>query len=249
MGFANSGIDLLAPNKDNLVKAVNALEPTTEPAVQVQPGATPACCIGAKRLLDTGGYEAPGGNGERSCWTPALSLGDDPYRYPDNLPVIGAKGGPGGKPGCGSLPDVAKNFPVRQLVTNTGFGTGMDMRPNPGIGFPAWANFFPVTRAVPEPPSIRNLFGGPALGPDPVPGSPALRSAAVRAGRHAAVAGPAAGTAADGAARTRSDTRLRTVRRPGARADAADAAAADPLPGRPHHRRDRRRQTIDRARA
>ena len=103
---------------------------------------------------------------------PPVFLGDDPYRYPENLPVIGAKGGPGGKPGCGSLPLVDDNWPVRQLITNTGFGTGVDWRPNPGIGFPGWANYFPVTRAVPEPPSIRNLFGGPAPGPIPYPGAP-----------------------------------------------------------------------------
>jgi phospholipid/cholesterol/gamma-HCH transport system substrate-binding protein len=129
--------------------------------------------VGAKTLLDTGGYEAPGGNGRTLVLDTALTLGDDPYHYPANLPVIGAKGGPGGKPGCGSLPDVAKNWPVRNLVTNTGFGTGVDWRPNPGIGFPAWANYLPVTRAVPEPPSIRNLFGGPAPGPIPYPGAPA----------------------------------------------------------------------------
>ena len=100
------------------------------------------------------------------------SAGLRPAEFADNLPIIGAKGGPGGKPGCGSLPDVAKNWPVRNLVTNTGFGTGMDWRPNPGIGFPAWANYLPVTRAVPEPPSIRYL-GGPAPGPIPYPGAPA----------------------------------------------------------------------------
>ena len=103
----------------------------------------------------------------------ALALGDDPYHYPHNLPIVGAKGGPGGKPSCGSLPDVKENWPVRNLVTNTGFGTGVDWRPNPGIGFPAYANYLPVTRAVPEPPSIRNLFGGPATGPIPYPGAPA----------------------------------------------------------------------------
>ena len=75
--------------------------------------------------------------------TSALLFGDDPYRYPDNLPIVAAKGGPGGKPGCGSLPDVAKNLPVRQLVTNTGWGTGIDIRPNPGIGHPCWAELLP----------------------------------------------------------------------------------------------------------
>jgi phospholipid/cholesterol/gamma-HCH transport system substrate-binding protein len=172
IGLSNSGISLLAPNQANLIKAINVLEPTTNLLYKYNPEYT-CLLLGAKTLLDTGGYEAPGGNGRTLVLDTALSLGDDPYHYPANLPVIGAKGGPGGKPGCGSLPDVAKNWPVRNLVTNTGFGTGVDWRPNPGIGFPAWANYLPVTRAVPEPPSIRNLFGGPAPGPIPYPGAPA----------------------------------------------------------------------------
>jgi phospholipid/cholesterol/gamma-HCH transport system substrate-binding protein len=102
-------------------------------------------------------------------------FGDDPYRYPDNLPVIAANGGPGGKPGCGSLPDPTKKFPVRQVITNTGWGTGLDIRPNPGIGHPWWINYFPVTRAVPEPPSVRGE-GPPAIGPIPYPGAPAYNA-------------------------------------------------------------------------
>ena len=172
IGLSNSGISLLAPNQANLIRAINVLEPTTNLLYKYNPEYT-CLLVGAKTLLDTGGYEAPGGNGRTLVLDVGLSLGDDPYHYPTNLPVIGAKGGPGGKPGCGSLPDVAKNWPVRNLVTNTGFGTGVDWRPNPGIGFPAWANYLPVTRAVPEPPSIRNLFGGPAPGPIPYPGAPA----------------------------------------------------------------------------
>lgn len=172
IGLSNSGISLLAPNQANLIKGINVLRPTTDLLYKYSPSYT--CLLtGAKTLLDTGGYEGPGGNGRTLVLDVGLSLGDDPYHYPDNLPVIGAKGGPGGKPSCGSLPDVAKNWPVRNLVTNTGFGTGIDWRPNPGIGFPAWANYLPTTRAVPEPPSIRNLFGGPAIGPIPYPGAPA----------------------------------------------------------------------------
>src|SRR5215207_3539229 len=172
IGLSNSGISLLAPNQANLIKAINVLEPTTNWLYKYNPEYT-CLLVGAKTLLDTGGFEAPGGNGRTLVLDVGLALGDDPYHYPTNLPVIGAKGGPGGKPSCGSLPDVAQNWPVRNLVTNTGFGTGVDWRPNPGIGFPAWANYLPVTRAVPEPPSIRNLFGGPAPGPIPYPGAPA----------------------------------------------------------------------------
>jgi phospholipid/cholesterol/gamma-HCH transport system substrate-binding protein len=179
IGLSNSGIELLAPSQANLIKAINVLEPTTNLLYKYNPEYT-CLLVGAKTLLDKGGYEAPGGNGRSIIFdaslplllVPPVFLGDDPYRYPENLPIVGAKGGPGGKPGCGSLPLVDDNWPVRQLITNTGFGTGVDWRPNPGIGFPAYGNYLPVTRAVPEPPSIRNLFGGPAPGPIPYPGAP-----------------------------------------------------------------------------
>ena len=112
-----------------------------------------------------------GGNGKSVIMDSALLFGDDPYRFPDNLPKVNARGGPGGRPSCGSLPDPLQQFPVKYLVTDTGFGTGLDVRPNPGIGFPGWADYFPVTRAVPEPPSIR-YPGGPAPGPLPGPPPP-----------------------------------------------------------------------------
>ncbi|MFL0286656.1 MCE family protein [Mycobacterium sp. SMC-18] len=171
-GLAHSGTSLFAPNKENFVTAINALQPTTSLLLKYNPELT-CLIVGGKYYLDHGGYQAVGGNGRSTIIDAALLLGDDPYKYPDNLPVVGAKGGPDGKPGCGSLPDVAKNWPVRQLVTNTGWGSGVDWRPNPGIGFPGWANYFPVTRAVPEPPSVRNSDGGPAPGPIPYAGAPA----------------------------------------------------------------------------
>jgi phospholipid/cholesterol/gamma-HCH transport system substrate-binding protein len=171
IGFSRSGIDLLGPNKDNLIKAINTAQPTTGLLTKYNPELT--CLItGGKIALDNGLHDVTGGaNGKSEILDAALLLGDDPYRYPDNLPIVGAKGGPGGKPGCGSLPDVAKNFPQRYLVTNTGWGTGLDNRPNPGIGFPGYVNYLPVTRAVPEPPSFR-YPGGPAPGPIPYPGAP-----------------------------------------------------------------------------
>jgi len=171
IGFARTGIDLIGPNKDNLVQAINTLQPTTNLLMKYNPEYT-CMLVGAKWWLDHGGYDALGGNGRSLVVDAGLLLGDDMYRYPDNLPIVAAKGGPGGQPGCGSLPDVAKNFPVREMVTNTGWGTGLDIRTNPGIGHPWWVDFFPVTRAVPEPPSIRGM-GPPAIGPVPYPGAPA----------------------------------------------------------------------------
>ena len=124
-----------------------------------------------------------GGNGKSVIMDAALLMGDDPYRYPDNLPIVNATGGPGGKPSCGSLPDVSKNFPVKYLVTDTGFGTGLDVRPNPGIGFPGFANYFPVTKAIPgtaEDPLPRWSGAGPVAA---LPRSTCLRRTGVRARR------------------------------------------------------------------
>jgi phospholipid/cholesterol/gamma-HCH transport system substrate-binding protein len=171
VGFSQSGINTIGGNQPNLVGAMNILVPTTELLQKYSP--TYTCLFrGAQWFLEHGGRDALGGNGKSVIMDAALLFGDDPYRYPDNLPKVNATGGPGGQPSCGSLPDVSKNFPVKYLVTDTGFGTGLDIRPNPGIGFPGWADYFPVTRAVPEPPSIR-YPGGPAPGPlPPYPGAP-----------------------------------------------------------------------------
>ena len=171
VGLSRSGIDLIGPNKDNLIRAVNLLDPTTSLLMKYNPELT-CMLVGAKTALDTGYRDATGGaNGYSLIIDSTPLLGADQYRYPQNLPIVGAKGGPGGKPGCGSLPDVAANWPLRQLTTNTGWGTGLDIRPNPGIAFPGYADYLPVTRGIPEPPSIR-YPGGPAPGPIPYPGAP-----------------------------------------------------------------------------
>jgi len=167
IGLSAAGTNLLGTSRDNLVGAINTLEPTTALLLEYSPEYT--CFLqGAKWYLDNGGYSAWGGADGRTLQLDvALLLGNDPYVYPDNLPLVAAKGGPGGKPGCGSLPDATKNFPVRELVTDTGWGTGLDIRPNPGIGHPCWADYLPATRAVPQPPSIRPCLPGPAIGPNP----------------------------------------------------------------------------------
>lgn len=172
LGFSNDAISLLGPSRDRLINGINQLQPTTALLLKYNPEYT--CLLqGAQFWLDHGGYENAGGrNGYSLLADTAILFGDDPYRYPENLPIVAAKGGPGGKPGCGSLPDVSKNFPVRDVVTNTGWGTGLDLRPNPGIGHPCWVDYFPVTRAVPEPTSIRQCLPGPAPGPIPPAGAP-----------------------------------------------------------------------------
>ncbi|KZS84639.1 MCE-family protein MCE3A [Mycobacterium persicum] len=171
IGLSRSGIALLGANKDRLITAVNLLDPTTSLLTKYH-GVLTCMLVGAKIALDTGYLDATGGaNGYSLIIDSTPLFGADQYRFPQNLPIVGAKGGPGGKPGCGSLPDVAANWPLRQLITNTGWGTGLDIRPNPGIAFPGYADYLPVTRGQPEPPSVR-YPGGPAPGPIPYPGAP-----------------------------------------------------------------------------
>ncbi|KKW65819.1 MCE family protein [Mycolicibacterium elephantis] len=168
-GFARTGIDLLGANQENLVRSINLLAPTTSLLLKYNPEYT--CLLLGAVWYGEHAAKTNGANGYSTVTDASIGLASDMYRYPENLPVVAAKGGPDGKPGCGSLPDASKNFPVRYLVTNTGWGTGLDMRPNPGISHPWWINYFPVTRAVPEPPSIRGM-GPPAIGPVPYPGAP-----------------------------------------------------------------------------
>ncbi|MBJ7337498.1 MCE family protein [Mycolicibacterium sp.] len=172
IGLSNSGTSLLAASKDSFVGAVNTLAPTTDLLMKYNPVYT--CWLqGSTWFLDHGGFDVWGGaNGRSIQLDVGLLLGNNAYSYPDNLPKVAAKGGPGGQPGCGSLPDATKNFPVRQLITDTGFGTGLDIRPNPGIGSPCYADYLPVTRADPRPPKIRQCLPGPAPGPIPYPGAP-----------------------------------------------------------------------------
>ena len=113
IGFSHSGIDLLAPNKDNLVNAINGLEPTTNLLMKYNPEYTCMILSARSGIWTTAGTRRSAATAELCWWTPALLLGDDPYSTADNLPIVAAKGGPGGKPGCGSLPDASKNFPVR----------------------------------------------------------------------------------------------------------------------------------------
>jgi phospholipid/cholesterol/gamma-HCH transport system substrate-binding protein len=169
IGFADAGMRLIGPSHNNFIDAINTLAPTTDLLMKYKPEYT--CLLqGAKRFYDQGS-QSIGGNGRTVVLDAGILWGNDPFVYPDNLPVVAGKGGPGGKPGCGSLPDVSKQWPVRALVTNTGWGTGLDIRPNPGLGSPMFANYFPVTKGTPEPPRYYGL-PAPAPGPIPYPGAP-----------------------------------------------------------------------------
>lgn len=152
VGFSQAGISLIGNNESNIVRAVNLLDPTTALLNKYSPTFT---CLfqGAQWYVDHGGRDMLGGNGYSFIMDAGLLFGDDPYRYPKHLPKVNATGGPGGAPSCGSLPDPSANFPVRALVTDTGWGAAPnEIRTNVAAGNPWWANYFPTTKNPPEAP-------------------------------------------------------------------------------------------------
>jgi phospholipid/cholesterol/gamma-HCH transport system substrate-binding protein len=158
VGFSQTGINVIGRNGSNIVQSFNLLDPTTALLNKYSPTFT---CLfqGAQWYVDHGGRDALGGNGYSVILDAALLFGDDPYRYPKHLPKVNATGGPGGRPSCGSLPDPSANFPVRALVTDTGWGAAPnEIRTNVAAGNPWWANYFPTTKNPPEPP--RYFFRG-----------------------------------------------------------------------------------------
>jgi phospholipid/cholesterol/gamma-HCH transport system substrate-binding protein len=161
VGFSQTGINVIGVNEPNIVRSINLLDPTTTLLNKYSP--TYTCLFqGAQWYVDHGGRDALGGNGYSVILDAALLFGDDPYRYPKHLPKVNASGGPGGKPSCGSLPDPSANFPVRALVTDTGWGAMPDeIRTTPWVGNPWWANYFPTTKNPPEPPRYFYRGGQP----------------------------------------------------------------------------------------
>jgi phospholipid/cholesterol/gamma-HCH transport system substrate-binding protein len=170
VGLSKSGSKVIPGSKDDLIHLLNGLEPTTRLLMKYNPELT-CTFLGAKLLMDRGYADAFTFNGRSFLADAGLMLGDDAYRYPQNLPKMDIKGGPGGTPGCGSLPDVGKNFPQRYLITDSGFGSGMDVRPNPGIAYPGYVDYAPFTRGTPLPPTMKDQ-GDDAPGPTPYPGAP-----------------------------------------------------------------------------
>jgi phospholipid/cholesterol/gamma-HCH transport system substrate-binding protein len=159
VGFSQTGINLIGRSESNIVRSFNLLDPTTALLNEYSPTFT---CLfqGAQWYVDHGGRDMLGGNGYSFIMDAALLFGDDPYRYPKHLPKVNATGGPGGKPSCGSLPDPSANYPVRSLVTDTGWGAAPDeIRTTPWVGNPWWANYFPTTKNPPEAPRY-NYRGG-----------------------------------------------------------------------------------------
>ncbi|MCT1434829.1 MULTISPECIES: MCE family protein [Dietzia] len=97
-GVAIEGNALLDPHEQEIADAVGYLRPTAELLKYYAP-AIPCFFRGADRARQLA-EPASGANGYSMVLNSTLLLGVDPYRYPDDLPVVRAGGGPR----CGELP-------------------------------------------------------------------------------------------------------------------------------------------------
>jgi phospholipid/cholesterol/gamma-HCH transport system substrate-binding protein len=97
-GVAIEGNALLEPHEQEIADAFGYLRPTAELLEYYAP-VLPCFFRGADRARQLA-EPASGANGYSMVLNSTLLLGVDPYRYPDDLPVVRAGGGPR----CGELP-------------------------------------------------------------------------------------------------------------------------------------------------
>jgi virulence factor Mce-like protein len=110
IGVADIGTEVLADNRQPLADVVRLLVPTTDLTNQYNPALT--CGLGALLPLVNG----PGSPFPGAVLLQGFFLGRERYRYPGNLPKVGAKGGPQ----CTDLPNVGYEQRPPYVVTDIG---------------------------------------------------------------------------------------------------------------------------------
>lgn len=120
IGFARAGADVVGASRRPLTQNLVQLVPTTEVLDTYSPELF--CSIrNAAEVEPTVAAAEGSGNGYSLRAHTALVGGTNPYVYPDNLPRVNARGGPGGAPGCWQK--VTRNlWPAPSLVMDTGAG-------------------------------------------------------------------------------------------------------------------------------
>lgn len=117
VGFGNTGGDVFERGGPFLVRGAADLVPTSRTLDEYSPALF--CTIRNYATVGPKAAAALGGNGY-SLNTNTTFLGaENPYVYPDNLPRVNAKGGPGGAPGCWQ--EITRElWPAPYLVMDTG---------------------------------------------------------------------------------------------------------------------------------
>jgi len=116
-GFANTGADVFERGMPYFVRAMSDLLPTSQLLNTYSPELF--CSIRNYANLVPAANASFGGNGYSLNTVSELIGAPNAYIYPENLPRINARGGPGGAPGCWQ--PVNRNFwPAPTLVADTG---------------------------------------------------------------------------------------------------------------------------------
>jgi len=116
-GFGNTGADVFERGMPYFVRLMSDLVPTTQLLNTYSPELF--CMIRNYAEVLPLALASFGGNGYSLADRAALVGAPNPYVYPDNLPRVNARGGPGGAPGCWQKID--RNFwPAPHLVVDTG---------------------------------------------------------------------------------------------------------------------------------
>jgi phospholipid/cholesterol/gamma-HCH transport system substrate-binding protein len=116
-GFGNTGADVFERGAPYLVRTLSDLVTTSRTLNTYSPALF--CMIRNYAELLPKALDGFGGNGYSLADHAKLIGAPNPYIYPDNLPRVNARGGPGGAPGCWQ--PVTRDFwPAPTLVTDTG---------------------------------------------------------------------------------------------------------------------------------
>ncbi len=116
-GFANTGTDVLEESRPHLVQTLDQLVPTTALLDTYSPELF--CAIRNAAEVAPAVADVEGGNGYSLKIHTQLIGAPNPYIYPENLPRVNGRGGPGGAPGCWQK--ITRDlWPAPALVLDTG---------------------------------------------------------------------------------------------------------------------------------
>lgn len=117
VGFGNTGADIFERGGPYLVRGAQDLLPTSKLLDYYSPELL--CTVRNIHDVAPKLAAALGGNGYSLLTRSSVLGAGNPYVFPDNLPRVNAKGGPGGRPGCWQ-PITRDLWPLPYLVMDTG---------------------------------------------------------------------------------------------------------------------------------
>jgi phospholipid/cholesterol/gamma-HCH transport system substrate-binding protein len=117
VGAGKTGEDIFARGGPYLSRGAADLVPTAELLDEYSPELF--CMVRNFRDAAPKVANAAGGNGYSLSAAGTIVGAPNPYVYPDNLPRVNARGGPGGRPGCWQ-PITRELWPAPYLVMDTG---------------------------------------------------------------------------------------------------------------------------------